>query len=111
MPKKNYFLNYGPIASSEEVGRLAINPDGSCDIYDPRNAHYLRPLSIVADEKMANEMAAVSYNAVVEQHANQLTFNAEEVYRQCLVNARRMLRDREYWGLFGSEEDFTPPLQ
>ena len=96
MSRKNFFLNYGPCASSEKMARLAINPDWSCNLHDPRNAHYLRPLSIAADEEMANEMAVVIYGAVAEQHANDSTFNPDEGYRQCLVNARRMLRDREY---------------
>jgi hypothetical protein len=49
-------------------------------------------------------MAEMTYGAVAEERANDLTFNSDEVYRQCLIDARRMLRDREYWGLFG------PPL-
>jgi len=60
---------------------------------------------------MANGMAETVYGAVAEQHTNDRTFSSDEVYRQCLVNARRMLRDREYWGLFANEEDFTPALQ
>ena len=111
MRKKNYFLNHGPFASSEEMARLAINPDWSCNAHDPRNARYLRPLSIAADEEMANAMTEFIYVAVAEQHANDRTFSSDEVYRQCLLNARRMLRDREYWALFADEEDFTPPLQ
>jgi hypothetical protein len=111
MSRTNYFLNYGPLASSETIARLAVNPDGSCDIHDPRNTHYLRPLSIAADEKMANDMAEAIYGAVAEKHAKDRTFNSDEVYQQCLVNTRRMLRDREYWSLYGAEEDFLPPLQ
>jgi hypothetical protein len=111
MRKKNYFLNFGPCASSEEMARLAINPDWSCNAHDPRNARYLRPLSIAADEEMANAMADSTYGAVAEQHANDRTFSSDEVYRQCLVDARRMLRDREYWELSGGKEDFSPPLQ
>jgi hypothetical protein len=111
MRKKNYFLNYGPFASSEEMASLAINPDWSCNALDPRNARYLRSLSIAADEETANEMAETIYGAVVEQHGNDRTFNSDEVYGQCLINARRMLRDREYWELFCDKEDFTPPLQ
>jgi|RhiMetdeSRZDD1v2_1073273.scaffolds.fasta_scaffold97375_2 hypothetical protein len=91
--------------------RLAINSDLSCNVDDPRNARYLRPLSIAADEEMANEMAEWIYGAVAEKRANDQTFNSDEMYRQCLVDARRMLRDREYWGLFCPDEDFTPPLQ
>jgi hypothetical protein len=111
MLTKNYFLNYGPYASSETMARLAINPDWSSNIDDPRNVRYLRPLSVAADEEMANNMAEWIYSAVAEKHANDRTFDSDEVYRQCLVNARRMLRDREYYGLFDSEEDFPPALQ
>ena len=88
MRKKNYFLNHGPCASSEEMARLAINPDWCCNADDPRNARYLRPLSIVADEKMANGMADIVYGAVAEEHGNDRTFNSDKVYRQCLVDAR-----------------------
>ena len=35
----------------------------------------------------------------------------ELVYGQCLVDARRMLRDHEYCELFGGGDDFTPPRQ
>jgi hypothetical protein len=107
MPRKNYFLNYGPCASSEKMARLAINRN----IHDPRNARYLRPLAIAADEEMADCMAEMIYGAIADKKGNDRAFNSDEVYRQCLIDARRMLRDREYWGLFGSEEDFTLALQ
>jgi hypothetical protein len=77
----------------------------------PRNARYLRPLSIAADEEMANAMAEAIYGAVAEERANDPTFNSDEVYQQCLADARRMLRDREYWGLFAPDEDFPSLLQ
>lgn len=38
----------------KQMTRLAINSDWTSDINDPRNAPYLRPLSIAADEEMAN---------------------------------------------------------
>ena len=76
-----------------------------------KNFDYLRPLSIAADEEMANAMAEVIYGAVAEERANDQTFNSDEAYRRCLVDARRMLRDREYWGLFAPDEDFPPLLQ
>jgi hypothetical protein len=62
--------------------RLAINPDWTCNVHDPRNARYLRPLSIAADEEMANCMAEAIYGAVTEQHTNDRTFDSGEVYRQ-----------------------------
>jgi hypothetical protein len=45
---------------------------------------------------MANDMADVIYSAVAEQRAKDRTVSFDEVYRQCLIDARRMLRDREY---------------
>jgi hypothetical protein len=38
----------------KQMTRLAINSDWTSDINDPRIAPYLRPLSIAADEEMAN---------------------------------------------------------
>jgi hypothetical protein len=92
------------LASSEEMARLAVNPDWSCNIHDPRNARYLRPLSIAADEQCAYEMATASYRGEVDCR-NDMEFE------QSLVDARRMMRDREYWGLFAPEGDFAPLLQ
>jgi len=36
MRKKNYFLNYGRRASSEEMAHLAINPGWSCNPPAPK---------------------------------------------------------------------------
>ncbi len=77
-----------------------------------KNFDYLRPLSIAADEEMANAMADAIYGAVAEERANDdPTFNSDKAYQQCLADARRMLRDREYWRLFAPDEDFPPLLQ
>jgi hypothetical protein len=89
---------------------VAINSDLTTNIYDPRNAKYLRPLSIAADAEMAELMANEAYGATEDKHGNDRNFNPDEAYRQCLVDARRMLRDREYWELFAPDEYFTPPL-
>jgi hypothetical protein len=75
-----------------------------------KNFDCRRPLSIAADEEMANAMAEWIYCAVAEERASDQTFNSDEVYQQCLVDVR-MLRDREYWGLFAPDEDFPPLLQ
>jgi hypothetical protein len=92
-------------APSEEMARLAINANYTCNMHDPRHAQYLRPLSIAADEEMAHEMAAAIYGPAVEERGA-----SGEAYSQCLVDARRMLRDREYWGLFADDAYFIPPL-
>ena len=70
--------------SSDKMARLAINSIGraTSTIHDPRNARYLRPLSIAADEEMANDMADVIYGAVAEQRAKDRTVSFDEVYRQ-----------------------------
>jgi hypothetical protein len=102
--------------SGYELARWALNPDLTVDMRDPRNAKYLEPLpdgDEYTDEAMANEMASISYNAFIDMHADtpnfEQFFDADGVYQQFLVDARRMLRDREYWKLFGgSDEDFGP---
>jgi hypothetical protein len=81
---------------------------------------YLRPLSPAADEADAVEMAAVVYSTIVSEHeesgkctlecTGQCTFNDDQVYLQCLVDARRMIRDRAYWVLiYGDDTDFPQP--
>jgi hypothetical protein len=82
MLRKSYFLNRGPFASGEEMARLAINSDWTCNTHDPRNACYLRPLSRAADEEMAHLMADAIYDAVAEKYANNRTFNSDDVYLQ-----------------------------
>lgn len=102
---KSYFG--GPFASKADMRRLAITADLCCDMRDPRNARYLRPLSIVADEEEANEMAGIVYGSIADDIGKD---PGDETWLQCLVNSRRMLRDREYWSLFARAEDFTAPL-
>jgi hypothetical protein len=55
--------------------------------------------------------AAVRGRPGAELLIKNRTFDSDKVYRQCLVNSRRMLRDREYWGLFADKEDCILPLQ
>ena len=94
--------------NKQDMTRLAINPDWTCNIDDPRNARYLRPLSIAADEDMAQDMASLVWTCWAEKRADDPTFDPDETYRQCLVDARRMLRDREYWALaMGDDQDFS----
>ena len=104
---KSYFQKRGPFAPKADMRRLAITTDLCCDMRDPRNARYLRPLSIVADEDEAHAMASVVYCSIADDLANDPGFDSDRVYLQCLVNARRMLRDIEYWSLFDRAENFT----
>ena len=76
-----------------------------------KNFDYLRPLSIAADEEMATAMAEWIYCAVAEERASDQTFNSDKVFQRCIADARRMLRDRKYWGRFAPDEDFPPLLQ
>jgi hypothetical protein len=76
-----------------------------------KNFDYRRPLSIAADEEMANAMADAIYGAVAEERAKDPTFNSDNAYQQSLADARRMLRDRAYWGRFAPDKDFPPLLQ
>jgi hypothetical protein len=82
---KHMTSNFGP--SVEDMVRLAIKSDFSCDISDPRNGRYLVPLSNAELEGLAYEVASRSYSA------------ASDV-KQCLVNIRRMLCDPDYMRLF-----------
>lgn len=107
--KRNYYHNHGPLASKANMRRLAITADFRCDMQDPRNARYLRPLAIAADEETANDMAGIVYCSIVNDIGKDRGFNPDEVRLQCLVNARRMLRDIEYWSLFDGAENFITP--
>ncbi len=89
-------------ASITDIARLgALNADLTCNISDPRNAMYLVPLSDAADEDMARCMADAIFGAVAAQHPDDTTFDGDQAYEQCLVDARRMERDPEYMRLFG----------
>ena len=104
--------NYYKGAAVADIARLAaLNDDLTCNQWHPRNARYRVPLTDAADEAMANAMADAIYGAVAEERAKDPIFNSDKVYQQCLADARRMLRDREYWGLFAPDEDFPPLLQ
>jgi hypothetical protein len=56
-------------------------------------------------------MADVIFAAVTEENGDDKNFDTDATYRQCLADSRRMLRDREYWALFGPDESFGPLLQ
>jgi hypothetical protein len=90
-----------------ELARDALNPDLTTDMRDPRNAKYLVPLpdgDEHSDEAAAEEMASIVYNSILDLHTEgpnfDQFFDADGVYQQCLVDARRMLRDRDYWHLY-----------
>jgi hypothetical protein len=94
--------------SPTEQKRLALTEGADVDTHDPRNARYLKPLKPEADEVMALLMA----DAIVSA--------SDLVWRQALVNARRLLRDRDYWELTcdrewlesaGVDSDWPAPLQ
>jgi hypothetical protein len=62
----------------------AINADLSCDINDPRNAQYLRPLSIAVDETAAHTMADMAFCWVAEECAEA------SMPMRCMSNASLM---------------------
>src|SRR6187397_1606657 len=73
--------NYG--LSLEDIASLAITPDLSTDMRDPRNARYLGPLPDAENEKLAHEMAAVSYSACADDCGDDTTqAEADQVYEQ-----------------------------
>lgn len=86
----------------EQRARLAINRDWTVDVTDPRNALFLIPFSNAKRERDAAAMADIVYGAIAEERFTDATpqIEADAVYFQCLVDARRMLVDPEYTGLF-----------
>ncbi len=68
---------------------------------DPANAPYLVPLEDRQAEEMAQCMADASYSAAAEEFADHITREqADKVWEQCLVDARRMLCDEDYARIF-----------
>jgi hypothetical protein len=89
----------------EQRTRFAINRDWTSDITDARNALYLIPFGNTAREHMATEMAAVVFSAIADERFTDATpqIEADAVYFQCLVDARRMLSDPDYLHLISWE--------
>jgi hypothetical protein len=74
-----------------------LNLDLTTTMGDPRNVAYIGPLENDDDEDMAEGMAAASYSDLCERYGD----DDDTGYEQCLVDARRMLCDRNYARLFG----------
>jgi hypothetical protein len=89
----------------DQIARLAINRDWTVDVTDPRNAAYLIPFGNSAREHTAQAMADVVYGAIAEKQFTNSTpqIEADAVYFQCLVDARRMLSDPDYLHLISWE--------
>lgn len=104
--KDEWINNPLATATPEEMVRLAINPDLTTDIYHPRNVRYLFPFLDSGREEMSHAMADVSYSAAADEfHHSTTQAEADQVYEQCLVDARRILCDPDYARLFGGEGD------
>jgi hypothetical protein len=92
--------------ATEPIGSNAMAKDYLdaflCDLlrahpHDPANAQYLVPLENPEDEAMALE-ASINYNAHAECFTDATTEeHADLVYEQCLIDARRMVVDEEYY--------------
>jgi hypothetical protein len=88
----------------------AMNADLTSDMSDPRNAIYRVPLSGAdltgkagcTNEEMALTMADRSFHAVCRLHADDLNFDQDTAYEQCIVDARRMMLDSNYFRLFSA---------
>jgi hypothetical protein len=91
-------------ASIDNIASLCvIIADLRCNsnIDDPRNAQSVAPLRDAADEDMASFLAAATVDALELKHSDDSTFNVNTTYAQCLIHARRIVRDPEYAHLFG----------
>jgi hypothetical protein len=82
----------------EQRARFAINRDWTVDMTDPRNAAYLIPFGNAKREHDAEEMAAAIFSAIGHERFTDATTQAEAdaVYFQALVDARRMIADPDY---------------
>jgi hypothetical protein len=72
---------------------------------DPAHARYLVPLEDPEQEKMAHSMADWSYGACTDYFTEDTTKEqADRVWDQCLIDARRMLCDEDYARIFEPPE-------
>ena len=68
---------------------------------DPANARYLVPLESREEEEMAHAMADAIYCACVDDFRDDITKEqADRVWEQCLIDARRMVCDKDYARIF-----------
>jgi hypothetical protein len=68
---------------------------------DPLFARYLVPLPNPDEEEMAHAMADASYCACVDGFATDISkAEADAVWEQCLIDARRMICEPEYAEIF-----------
>ena len=75
---------------------------------DPANARYLVPLEDPEQEKMAQCMADFIFGCGYAPDFDENTTQEEEdrIWRQCQIDARRMLCDEDYARLFGDGPEF-----
>jgi hypothetical protein len=71
---------------------------------DPANARYLVPLEDSEQEEMAHIMADEIYSAAAEYYfSDKITKEqADRIWEQYLIDARRMLCDEDYMRIFES---------
>ena len=81
---------------------LTLNEQLFCTPDDRQNARYWVPLQDAKNEEMARAMADASYEAVAAERFTKETPQAEadRIYNQCLVDARRIICDGEYADIF-----------
>jgi hypothetical protein len=78
---------------------VAARDEDATDPFDPANARYTAPLDDPKLEAEAIDMAGASF----EVPAGASEEYAEAVYQQRLIDARRMLLDKDYGRQFGME--------
>jgi hypothetical protein len=71
---------------------------------DPQYARYLVPLPNAADEALAQEMASFTWPWAAARFCADITEQeADRVFEQILIDARRMICDPEYDAIFADE--------
>ena len=104
-------LYYRGAALTDILRVGGMNADLSTDMSDPRNAAYLKSISD-KNERMVMLMAGISYSAVRDKRGEDKSFDPDAAFRQCRVDARRILIDPHYARLFNCTFDprFVPHL-
>ena len=90
-------------ASIVDILRVAgLDQDLHTDAANPKNCSYTARLTDEADERMAERMASISFGALAQEHSNDVAFDHDKAYEQCVIDARHMILNESYARLFGS---------
>jgi hypothetical protein len=97
----NHDVFYMGASIVDILGAAGLDQDLHTDAANPKNRSYCIRLTDEAEERLAEGMAAAIFSAVIELRANDVGFDPDKAYEQCLIDARHMILDESYARLFG----------